>query len=67
MHPQVRQVGPGKLVMLTGDNAATARAVAADLPIDEVIAEVQPKDKVEVIARLQLAAMILIACSIAAT
>jgi len=53
--------------MLTGDNAATARAVAADLPIDEVIAEVQPKDKVEVIARLQLAAMILIACSIAAT
>jgi Cu+-exporting ATPase len=43
-----------KLVMLTGDNAATARAVAADLPIDEVIAEVQPKDKAEVISRLQL-------------
>lgn len=42
-----------KLVMLTGDNAATARAVAADLPIDEVIAEVQPKDKSDVIARLQ--------------
>lgn len=42
-----------KLVMLTGDNAATARAVAADLPIDDVIAEVQPKDKVDVIARLQ--------------
>jgi P-type Cu+ transporter len=42
-----------KLVMLTGDNAATARAVAADLPIDEVIAEVQPKDKAEVIGRLQ--------------
>jgi Cu+-exporting ATPase len=42
-----------KLVMLTGDNASTARAVAADLPIDEVIAEVQPKDKVDVIARLQ--------------
>jgi Cu+-exporting ATPase len=39
--------------MLTGDNAATARAVAAGLPIDEVIAEVQPKDKVDVIARLQ--------------
>jgi Cu+-exporting ATPase len=39
--------------MLTGDNAATARAVAADLPIDEVIAEVQPKDKADVIARLQ--------------
>lgn len=42
-----------KLVMLTGDSAATARAVAADLPMDEVIAEVQPKDKAGVIARLQ--------------
>lgn len=42
-----------RLVMLTGDNAATARAVAADLPIDEVIAEVQPQDKADVIARLQ--------------
>lgn len=42
-----------RLVMLTGDNRATARAVAANLPIDEVIAEVQPKDKADVIARLQ--------------
>ncbi|HKS56553.1 MAG TPA: heavy metal translocating P-type ATPase [Steroidobacteraceae bacterium] len=42
-----------QLVMLTGDNQATARAVAANLPIDEVIAEVQPKDKADVIARLQ--------------
>ncbi len=42
-----------RLVMLTGDNQATARAVAAHLPIDEVIAEVQPKDKADVIARLQ--------------
>lgn len=42
-----------RLVMLTGDNQATARAVAANLPIDEVIAEVQPKDKADVIARLQ--------------
>jgi P-type Cu+ transporter len=42
-----------RLVMLTGDNRATAQAVAAGLPIDEVIAEVQPKGKVEVIARLQ--------------
>jgi len=41
------------LVMLTGDSGATARAVAAQLPIDEVIAEVQPKDKADVIARLQ--------------
>jgi len=42
-----------RLVMLTGDNAATAQAVAKHLPIDEVIAEVQPKDKADVIARLQ--------------
>ena len=42
-----------RLVMLTGDNAATARAVARHLPIDEVIAEVQPKDKADVIAKLQ--------------
>lgn len=42
-----------RLIMLTGDNQATARAVAADLPIDEVIAEVQPKDKADIITRLQ--------------
>jgi P-type Cu+ transporter len=42
-----------RLVMLTGDSKATAQAVAANLPIDEVIAEVQPKDKAELIARLQ--------------
>jgi len=42
-----------RLVMLTGDNQATARAVAASLPIDEVIADVQPKDKADVVARLQ--------------
>jgi Cu+-exporting ATPase len=42
-----------RLVMLTGDSSATAHAVAAQLPIDEVIAEVQPKDKADVIARLQ--------------
>jgi Cu+-exporting ATPase len=42
-----------RLVMLTGDSKATAQAVAAQLPIDEVIAEVQPADKANVIARLQ--------------
>ncbi|HEY5761164.1 MAG TPA: copper-translocating P-type ATPase [Steroidobacter sp.] len=42
-----------RLVMLTGDNETTARAVAKHLAIDEVIAEVQPKDKADVIARLQ--------------
>jgi Cu+-exporting ATPase len=42
-----------RLVMLTGDSRTTAQAVAAGLPIDEVIAEVRPADKAEVIATLQ--------------
>jgi len=42
-----------RLVMLTGDNRTTAHAVAAGLPIDEVIAEVRPTDKAAVIATLQ--------------
>ena len=40
-------------VLLTGDNEQTARAVAADVGIDEVIAEVLPGDKVDVVKRLQ--------------
>jgi P-type Cu+ transporter len=40
-------------VLLTGDNAATARAVAAEVGIDEVIAEVLPADKAAVVQRLQ--------------
>ncbi|CDQ44844.1 heavy metal translocating P-type ATPase [Mycolicibacterium neoaurum] len=40
-------------VLLTGDNEAVARQIAAEVGIDTVIAEVMPKDKVDVIARLQ--------------
>ena len=40
-------------VLLTGDNETTARAVAAEVGIDEVIAEVLPSDKAEVVRRLQ--------------
>ena len=40
-------------VLLTGDNEATARAVAAEVGIDEVIAEVLPSEKADVIGRLQ--------------
>ena len=40
-------------VLLTGDNETTARAVAAEVGIDEDIAEVMPSDKAEVIRRLQ--------------
>ncbi|MGY1815573.1 heavy metal translocating P-type ATPase [Blastococcus sp. SYSU D00820] len=40
-------------VLLTGDNAAAARTVAGQVGIDEVIAEVLPQDKVDVVRRLQ--------------
>jgi Cu+-exporting ATPase len=40
-------------VLLTGDNTATARAVAAEVGIDEVIAEVLPAGKADVVRRLQ--------------
>ncbi len=40
-------------VLLTGDNEAAARAVAKEVGIDRVIAEVLPGEKVEVIKRLQ--------------
>jgi len=42
-----------RVVMLTGDSRTTADAVARTLGLDEVIAEVQPAEKVEVIKRLQ--------------
>ena len=42
-----------RIVMLTGDLRATAEAVATAVGIDEVIAEVQPEEKREVIRRLQ--------------
>ncbi|WP_448615650.1 heavy metal translocating P-type ATPase [Modestobacter sp. URMC 112] len=40
-------------VLLTGDNATVARSVAAQVGIDEVIAEVLPAGKVDVVRRLQ--------------
>ncbi len=42
-----------RIVMLTGDSAASARAVAGALGIDEVIAEVLPGQKAEAVRRLQ--------------
>jgi P-type Cu+ transporter len=40
-------------ILLTGDNEPTARAVASDVGIDEVIAEVLPGEKADVVERLQ--------------
>ncbi|MYQ36835.1 Cu+-exporting ATPase [Streptomyces sp. LamerLS-316] len=40
-------------VLLTGDNKAVAESVAAEVGIDQVIAEVMPQDKAEVVRKLQ--------------
>ena len=48
----LRSLGLGP-VLLTGDNERSARAVAAEVGIDEVHAEVLPEDKVAVIRRMQ--------------
>ena len=40
-------------VLLTGDNARAAQAVAAEVGITDVLAEVLPEDKVDVVRRLQ--------------
>jgi len=42
-----------RIVMLTGDSRATARAVAGKLGVEEVIAEVLPADKAQTIERLK--------------
>jgi Cu+-exporting ATPase len=42
-----------KVIMLTGDNERTAKAVASKLGIDRVIAQVLPQEKEQVISRLK--------------
>ena len=42
-----------KVVMLTGDNKATAQAIAQELAVDEVIADVLPADKEQAVRALQ--------------
>ena len=44
-----------RIGMLTGDARGTAQAVARQLGIDEVFAEVQPADKAHIVAQLQAA------------
>jgi len=49
---RLRELGL-RTILLTGDNAATARAVATRIGVDDVIAEVLPGEKAEIVKRLQ--------------
>src|SRR5258705_7422244 len=42
-----------RVIMLTGDSRVTAQAVARSLGLDDVVAEVLPEQKAEVVRRLQ--------------
>lgn len=48
----LKQAGIRKTVMLTGDTAQTARAVAREVGVDEVYPELLPEDKLDMIRRL---------------
>jgi Zn2+/Cd2+-exporting ATPase len=50
---RLQAAGLKKIVMLTGDNARTAQAIAAEAGISEVYAQLLPEDKLDIIRQLQ--------------
>jgi Cd2+/Zn2+-exporting ATPase len=49
----LRRLGVERVVMLTGDNQASADALARELGVDEVLAELLPHDKVRAVQKLR--------------
>ncbi len=49
---RLRQMGIQHIAMLTGDNSQTANAIASNLGIDMVFAELKPQDKLRIVREL---------------
>lgn len=49
---EIKNAGVKRVIMLTGDNEGTAKAIAAEAGLDEYRCELLPEDKVEAIGRL---------------
>ncbi len=49
----IRETGIKRVIMLTGDNEATAKAIAAQVGITEYYASLLPEDKLEIVKKLQ--------------
>ncbi len=49
----LKALGVERVVMLTGDNETVARHIAAEVGVDEVVADLLPEDKVTAIKRVQ--------------
>ena len=50
---RLRDIGIGRVVMLTGDQQGAAQAIAREVGIDEVHAGLMPEDKLELIRRMK--------------
>lgn len=50
---RIREAGISEVIMLTGDNAATARAIASQVGIEDVRSNLLPEDKLKVVSDLK--------------